>query len=577
MINLQRTTFTAPLFCILLAGHALVAAQDQPNFVIILADDLGYGDLGCYGHETIKTPRIDQLAQDGILYTDCHSAATVCSPSRAGLLTGRNPRRVGVYGWIPENSNMHLKEEEITVAEILQSAGYATCLVGKYHCNGKFNSSEQPQPGDQGFDYWFATQNNAHPTHENPDNFVRNGTPVGAIEGYSSTIIVDEALKWLESTEADKPYALFIWFHAPHEPIETSKEFMDLYADIEQPEKATYFGNVSEMDHNIGRLLDEIDQRQEREDTFVFFTSDNGPTEWYRKSYGEAGPLRGMKGEIWEGGHRVPGIVRWPGRTQPGSRSDEIINGVDLLPTACEILGVSPPSDKPLDGTSIIPTFAGEPIERSVPLYWQKHWKSGPHVAMRDGPWKVVATYGKNWSLKKHALYNLNDDLAEEDDVSKDFADRFAKMQERLNSLNDTIQQEGPVWDQPSAKSGFKSATASSSRGENRRPLFAIDGAKKTRWSSEFGDQSQWLEVELEEPKHLKQVQIIWEAAAAEQYTLSISANGTDFEKIATITDGKSAQKRKIACDGALVHKFRFDFLKRTSKWGYSVREINVW
>lgn len=575
---MQRFLYILPILLAYMTSPVCSHADDsRPNFVIILADDLGYGDLGCYGHEIIKTPYIDRLAKQGILYTDCHSAATVCSPSRAGMLTGRNPRRVGIYGWIPEDSPMHLRDEETTIAEKLQAEGYATCLVGKYHCNGKFNSPEQPQPGDQGFDYWFATQNNAHPTHENPDNFVRNGNPLGRMEGYSSTLIVDEALNWLETIENDKPYALFVWFHAPHEPIETFQEFMDLYADIAQPERATYYGNVSEMDHNVGRLMQTLEDRNEADNTFVFFTSDNGPTEWYRKSYGEAGSLRGMKGEIWEGGHRVPGIVRWPSKVEPETISDELINGVDLFPTICDILGMEIPSARPIDGASFLPTFSRGKVSRKVPLYWQKHWKAGPHVAIRDDHWKLVATYGKKWSLKNFALYDLKADLAEEKDVSEDFPERFEQMKESLRTLNKEIHAEGPQWDTAKAKKGFKSITASSSRNENRRALFAIDGSRKTRWSSEFGDQPQWLQVELQRPKELKQIQIIWESAAAEQYTVSISADGKNFEEIATINDGKSAEKRKIACHGAEVQTIRFDFQKRTSKWGYSVKEINAW
>ena len=175
------------LLLLAVAGCAATGVSEtpdrSPNFLVILCDDLGYGDLGCYGHPTIKTPHLDRLAAQGMRLTSCYSSAPVCSPSRVGLLTGRTPSRVGVYDWIPGNHPMHMGRNEITVAQLLKQGGYDTAHTGKWHCNGKFNSPEQPQPGDHGFDHWFSTQNNASPSHENPKNFVRNGEPVGPLEG----------------------------------------------------------------------------------------------------------------------------------------------------------------------------------------------------------------------------------------------------------------------------------------------------------------------------------------------------------------------------------------------------------
>lgn len=553
-------------------------AAEKPNVVVFLADDMGYGDMGAYGHKVIQTPELDKLAKEGVLYTDCHSAATVCSPSRAGILTGRQPRRVGVNGWIPSGSNMHLREEEITLPEILQKNGYVTCLVGKYHSNGKFNSDEQPQPGDQGFDYWFATQNNADPTHEDPENFVRNGEEVGKIEGYSSTIIADEALTWLKTVEPGKPYALFVWFHAPHEPIETSKPFLALYKGIEHPERATYYGNISEMDHNIGRILKAVEKRGETNNTFVFFTSDNGPTDWYRKSYGEAGPLRGMKGEVWEGGHRVPGVIRWPGHAKAGTVSEELVNGTDLLPTVCDMIGVPIPKDRVIDGASIVPTFTGGKVERKIPAYWEKHWKEGPHVAMRDGDFKIMATYGDNWSLKNFILYNLKDDLAEKNEISTQHPKKFAEMKKRLVALNQEIHDEGPVWEETSvAKDGYERAKASSTRFKKRLPVLAIDGDKETRWASKVGEKTQWIEVEMEEIKERDTIEIRWEKAAASEYIVSVSPDGKNYNEVAHIEDGKSGEFREINFAKQPVRSIRIDCLKRTSDWGYSIYEINVW
>ena len=173
MPSLGRREFLTALAALPAAAQE-TTKDPRPNFVVILCDDLGYGDLGCFGNRTIRTPNLDQLAKEGILLRSCYASAPVCSPSRAGMLTGRTPYRSGIYDWIPAGSPMHLPEEEVTVATLLRLNGYSTCHVGKWHCNGKFNSDEQPQPSDHGFDHWFATQNNAAPTHKNPKNFVRN-------------------------------------------------------------------------------------------------------------------------------------------------------------------------------------------------------------------------------------------------------------------------------------------------------------------------------------------------------------------------------------------------------------------
>ena len=319
----------------------------ETNFVIVLCDDLGYGDIGCFGHPQIKTPHLDQLAKEGWRLTDCYAAAPVCSPSRAGMLTGRIPNRMGIYDWIPERSPMHLRSSEITMATLLKSVGYQTCHVGKWHCNGHFNSPAQPQPSDHGFDHWFSTQNNAAPSHKNPINFVRNGQPVGAIEGYSSQIIVDESIRWLDRRDKSRPFLLLVWLHSPHEPVATPNEFTARYADVsETPDQANYFGNVTQVDHEVGRLLKSLDDHQLSDNTLFYFSSDNGPETLKRykgaeRSYGSAAPLRGMKLHMYEGGIRVPGIVRWPGHTKPGQTVGDPIASYDLLPTFCAIAGIN--------------------------------------------------------------------------------------------------------------------------------------------------------------------------------------------------------------------------------------------
>jgi arylsulfatase A len=419
----------------------------RPNIVIALCDDLGYGDLECFGHPHIKTPHLNKLASEGMKLTDCYAAAPVCSPSRAGMLTGRTPYRCGVYDWIPENSPMHLRDKEVTVATLLRRSGYATCHVGKWHCNGKFNSGQQPQPGDHGFEHWFATQNNARPTHKDPVNFVRNGRPAGPLTGYSSELIAQEAIDWLTTTwDRSKPFCLFVWFHAPHEPIATSPKFMDMYAEHDE---AIYYGNVTEMDHAFGRVMKALDDMKLRDETFVMFTSDNGPETLKRyrgahRSFGSPGPLRGMKLHMYEGGIRVPGIVRWPGKTRPATTCREPINGTDVLPTLCDIAAVKVPADQPIDGASMLPIFKGKPIKRDVPLYWRydKALSKPLTVAMRQGDWKILADN----AMTQFELYNVRQDIGEQHNLAATEPQRLERMKKTLAKLHAEIDAEGPEW-----------------------------------------------------------------------------------------------------------------------------------
>jgi len=440
-------------------------SRGRPNFLVVLADDLGYGDLACYGHPRIKTPNLDRLAAEGLRLTNCYAAAANCSPSRTGLMTGRTPYRVGIHSWIPMFSPMHVRRAEITVATLLRRNGYTTCHVGKWHLNGMFNLPGQPQPSDHGFDHWFSTQNNALPCHHDPDNFVRNGKPVGPLKGYSAHLVVDEAIRWLEdSRDPGKPFFLFVCFHEPHEPIATAKRYSDMYPS-DDPSLSAHHGNITQADDAFGRLMTRIDELGLRDDTLVMFTSDNGPaiTNWH--PHGSPGPLREKKGHVYEGGIRVPGIIRWPGHTRPGTVSDEPVCGVDLLPTLCQIVGIPVPNDRAIDGASFLPIFEGKPIQRKTPLYWQFNYaRSAPKVAMRVGDWKILATLTepdlkpgaditdeiqqsiKRAELASFELYNLREDVGETTDLAEKEPERLAAMSAQLRKLYREVRDESPVW-----------------------------------------------------------------------------------------------------------------------------------
>ena len=428
----------------LLVGLPRVAPE-RPNVLIFLADDLGWGDLGCYGHPRIETPHLDRFARQGMRLTQCYSASGVCSPSRSAILTGRTPYRNGVYRWIPAGSPVHLRTSEVTSASLLEAAGYQTCHVGKWHLNGLFNQPEQPQPSDHGYDHWFATQNNAAPSHRDPVNFVRNGEAVGALEGYSSLLVVDEAIAWLRRRDPQRPFFLTVWTHEPHLPIETDPAIRERYSDLEDADLRQHHGNVTQLDLAFGNLMGALDELGLREDTLVVFTSDNGPEGNGRdgRTRGSTGGLRGRKRDVLEGGIRVPGIVRWPGRVRPGIEVSEPVIGTDLFPTACAVAGVPVPDDRVIDGASLLPLFAGGRVERPVPLYWRcRIAGSGLQVALRSGDWKILAPA----DLSRFELYHLGRDWRETTDLAAEEPEVLERLRGQLVALQGEIEAEGPDW-----------------------------------------------------------------------------------------------------------------------------------
>jgi arylsulfatase A len=459
--------FTAamkPLLLSLALVLSPAALAERPNIVLVLADDLGYGDLACFGSKDVQTPNLDRFASEGLRFTSCYAGHGNCSPSRTALMTGRTPTRVGVRDWIPEDSPVHVRRSEITIARLLQQSGYATCHVGKWHMNGEFNQPTQPQPSDHGFDHWFSTQNNAYPNHHNPDNFARNGTAAGKLEGYAAHLVADEALHWLDGRDKARPFFLYVCFHEPHEPIASDAKYTALYPH-EDPAYSAHHGNITQMDDAFGRVMRKLDELNLRENTLVLFTSDNGPAITSQHPYGSSGPLRDKKGSLWEGGIRVPGIVRWPGKTAPGSVSDEPVCGVDFLPTMCAVAGLQQPNDRVIDGANWLPVLQGGKVERKTPLYWHFNRAAGePKVAMRIGDWKILATLDKvppargnditeqterdfkEAALKDFMLFNLKDDIAETKDLAGSQAARLAEMKALLEAKYAEVVAESPMW-----------------------------------------------------------------------------------------------------------------------------------
>ena len=414
------------------------AQSETPNFVVVLADDMGWGDSATYGHELIKTPNLDKLASQGVKFTQCYSACAVCSPSRSAILTGRTPYRNGVYRHLSGKHEAHLRASEITYPKLLKTLDYQTCHVGKWHLNSRpqFNSDEYPQPGDHGYDYWMATHNNASPSHENPDNFVRNGKPVGQLNGFSAPLVADEAVRWLtESRDKSKPFALSIWVHEPHSPIATDPEFAGLY---DGHKNSKYMGNITQLDHALGKVMKALEDEGVSDSTLLIFTSDNGPVAKYG---GTTGGLRGGKRSDHEGGIRVPGIARWPGHIPPGTVSDVPVIGTDIFATVLDITGIPMPDDRTIDGVSMVPAFTGEAVDRPIPLFWRTHVSSpSDRVAMRIGDWKLVG----DETLTKFQLYEIQKDWKEERDLAESMPEKTEEMKQRLLEVWQGIETEGP-------------------------------------------------------------------------------------------------------------------------------------
>ncbi len=462
------------LLAVVIGAGAVSAAESRPNVLLVLLDDSGWTDFGCYGSQ-IDTPRIDQAAREGMRFTDCHSAAPNCSPSRTGLLTGRTPSRVGMYSYRPPDHPMHLPTREVTLAEILKGQGYHTGHFGKWHCSTLLDA-DQPSPQDQGFDYTLGTDNNAAPNHLNPVNFIRNGEPVEKTEGYSCQVVVEECMSWLDSIGAGQsadPFFACVWYHEPHTPIASPPELVEKYQsqfpDLSQ-KHAAYYANIENVDIATGKLLDKLKTLGIDDDTLVFITSDNGGLHSFSNAR-----LRGKKSNVWEGGHRVPGIFRWPGHIAAGTINDTPISGVDFLPTVCDIAGADYPAGVGLDGVSLADLFAGnaDRVERERPLYWF-FYRLNPSLAIRDGKWSLIADTNDAQRPKSHGLtaedmphikasrpekfllFDLSEDLAQKHDVSAAHPEVFAEMQRKAVELHAEVVAEGPRWEIKDYQGGKK-------------------------------------------------------------------------------------------------------------------------
>lgn len=443
---LRRAGVGAILASATILGMGAPGSQrSQPNIIFIMADDLGYGDLGCYGSTSIRTPNIDRLAAQGTRFTQAYSGSPVCAPARCVLMTGlhtgharirdNNPVVGGELeqfaGGAEGGVRLSLKASDLTVAETLKSAGYATGIAGKW---GLAEPGSEGTPNKQGFDEWLGYLNQNHAPYYFTDyldeNEGRREIPEnanGARVVYSNDLMADFSVDFVRR-HSDRPFFLYLPYTIPHNLMEVPE--LGDYANEDWPEDAKiYAAMVSRLDGYVGRLMAELDRLGIADNTIVFFTSDNGPLKGPRcEILGSAGGLRGYKGTMHEGGIRVPMIVRWTDRIAAGATSDEPWMFADVFPTFADIAGV-PPQDG-LDGRSVLPVLTSKVAtlgERT--LYWE-YPRERLHQAARLGRWKAIR-YGMDQPLE---LYDLESDPTESHDVAGENPDTVAALKRIMDS-----------------------------------------------------------------------------------------------------------------------------------------------
>ncbi len=432
--NSMRTTF----FLLLCLPGITSSAQHnvQPNVVIILADDLGYGDIGAFGATDIRTPHIDSLARQGLKLTSFYSPSPVCSPTRAGLLTGRYPRRLGIdHVFFPEGYT-GIPEDEVTIAEALKGNGYATAIVGKWHL-GHHRSF---LPLQNGFDEYYGIpySNDMEGVVYLRDNSVDS---INVNQRYTTKTYTGKALKFIEKNKKH-PFFLYLAHTMPHVPLYASPEF-------EGKSKRGLYGDViEEIDWSVGEVVNALKKNGLEKNTVVVFTSDNGPWLIYDIEGGSAGPLRQGKGTTFEGGQRVPGIVCWPGKIKPGSVYSDLATQLDLYPTLIRLTGSEKTqTTKPLDGEDLSAVLFGNGIRKGDEF---AYYSDGKIEAFRKGDWKIRLPHAEVKALggmvvlegTDTLLFNLKLDLGEKNNLLKS---NPAKAKELLNAWKAFEQKVGPT------------------------------------------------------------------------------------------------------------------------------------
>lgn len=439
---------------------ALAAAAEKPNFVIVYTDDQGYADTGLYGAEDFETPHLDEMAREGIRFTSFYSMANACSPARAALMTGSYPVRAGIPHVLgptkrrPDRGAIGLHPDEITLAEVLKAEGYATGCFGKWH----LGDIPEFMPNNQGFDEYYGIpySNDMWPKHPTatgyPDLPVYNGTQVvewNPDQDSLTTRLTEKAVDFIKRHH-DEPFFVYLPHPQPHVPLGVSDKFRG------KSEQGMYGDVIMEIDWSVGQIIATLKELGIDEKTMVVFTSDNGPWLSYGNHAGSAEPLREGKGTTWDGGHRVPCIVRWPGQIPAGQVSDTMVANFDFFPTIAARAGAQVPGDRVIDGRNIWPVLAGEQSESphdSLYFYFGNELQ-----AVRQGSWKLHLPH-RYRSLKGEpgsdgepgpyiqketplVLYNLEDDISESEDLSEKYPERTEELRDAAKAFAEHLKAE---------------------------------------------------------------------------------------------------------------------------------------
>ncbi len=416
------------------------SSKNRPNIIYILADDLGYGDLGAYGQTKTRTPNLDMMAEQGIKFTQHYAGSSVCGPSRASLLTGLHSGHSPIRGnplWTNSGTPVDLKPQDFTIAEMLQSHGYKTAAIGKWGMSeakeeeGKHLAS---MPNQQGFDYFYGLRTHTEAHHyywhrlfENNQPLVLEGNDYMKNEGiYLHDLFTNKALEYVTQQTSEQPFFLYLSYMIPHFAMTVPEDSKQQYLTLDWPKRmlnteghyrndpeghTAFAGMISRMDRDIGRLMALLKQQGLDDNTLVIFTSDNGH-EYDKGFFDSNGPLRGRKRDLYEGGIRVPLIAKWPAKIKANTESEHISAFWDMMPTFCELAGgnVCPSTD----GISMVKALTGEQGQSVHPyLYWEFNERFGPLQAVRQGDWKLVKKYKKPLEL-----YNLSNDISESTNVA---------------------------------------------------------------------------------------------------------------------------------------------------------------
>jgi arylsulfatase A-like enzyme len=429
-------------------AEAFAAQPRRPNVVLIVADDLGYGDLGVHGGKDIPTPNIDKLAAQGTRCSSGYVSCPYCSPTRAGLLTARYQQRFGHEfnpGGVKNAEEVFgLSLDEKTVAERVKPAGYATALVGKWH----LGTARKFQPLSRGFDEFYGFLGGAHPYFPvaSPENPIQRGFDPVEPPAYLTDAITSEAESFIDRNK-ERPFLLYVAYNAVHNPQHAKPEHLEKFKAIADERRRTYAGMLASLDEGVGKVLAKLDETGLDKDTLVFFVSDNGGPE---ANGSTNGPLNGQKATTWEGGIRVPYLVRWPGKVPAGAEYRQPVIQLDITPTILAATGVSVPDADKLDGVNLLPFLSGE--NKAAP-HERLYWRFGPQIALREGDWKLLKVRGDS----ELRLYNLASDIGETRDLASTEPERVKKLQAAWDAWNGTLIE--PKWvpnaqraDRPAAK-----------------------------------------------------------------------------------------------------------------------------